>query len=125
MANYNESEINGVSWQRAKTVTIHNGYGKVPEVVVEKEKLIQVDGNIVAAPIRGVRFAFEDTTETFPLVDPLNDDAPLGSEGSAGMLQVMLHSFVLHKMKTYDEMESASYIDHQLDLGRGLEEPPE
>lgn len=124
MANYNESNINGVSWQRAKSILIRNEYGKTPEVIVEKEKLIHSDGDVIAAPVRGIRFTFSDITETFPLVDPLNDDAPLGSEGNAGMLQVMLHSFILHKMKQEDEKEEASVINHHLELGRGLEEQP-
>ncbi len=50
-ANYGEAYVAGKQWQRAAAMNIYNPFGGVASVVVQEERLIQLDESIVTQAV--------------------------------------------------------------------------
>lgn len=94
MPNYKEVPITGSRWQRCRSLTVHNTFGKMPEVVFVEEELAQVGDAVMQRDVGSCWATFDPLAGSIPLIDPQTGE-PLGTTCSHAQLHVILHSLYL------------------------------
>lgn len=78
MPNYNESNVNSTSYQRAKSATISNVYGQNPEIMFNEELVVVLpEGQAAHRDLGNVfgTFTPENKDTTFTLIDQATGNA--------------------------------------------------
>lgn len=108
-ANYRETTVTGISWQRANRVTIDNPLGGIPLIhFVEEEVVALADGHITR-PLGAVMERMTDPDAAFPLLIP--DTGQVVGEATYGQVYALLHSLYLH-LATQRDIQAAEGEDH-------------
>jgi len=98
--NYNQTQISGQSWQRAKKITIQNELNQLPFFEFEEEKIVIVDNDVISKPCGVLAFDVVDT-DSFDLLNPQTGE-PSGQTMTMAQLRLILTSLYLHKAQERD-----------------------
>jgi hypothetical protein len=104
MADYKESEVTGVSWQRAYRITVENKLNTNPTMVFEEEAVVDVGDVVTTNHVGNVQGEY-NPEDTFPLLNPETGE-PLGGSITQAEMYVMLYSVYIHlaAQRDIDEM---------------------
>lgn len=95
MANYKESNISGVTWQRCHRIDIRNPYEETKFAVFLEEEVTELEsGKIVKSPVGQILAEFTDPTVSVDLINPETGDL-LGSSVTYQDIYVILHSLYI------------------------------
>lgn len=100
MANYQETQVDGIQWQRCNAVHIQNTYGRTPSITLQEEKLTQVGGQTFQQGAGGFNFDF-NPAEVIELRDP-NTGALTGGTMTMADMYVALWSLYMGKALARD-----------------------
>lgn len=71
MADYKETAVSGIEWQRGCRVIIENPSGEAPYIVFIEEMATNLNGKVITRPLlSNLKVAF-DPVKTFPAFDPV------------------------------------------------------
>jgi hypothetical protein len=84
-------------WDRANKVRIDNEYGKAPVIVFEIQTVTADDGVVTGTRPKSYLQIEFDPTETYPLLNPLDDSVLDPTGGNHMMLQAQVYSLFKYK----------------------------
>jgi hypothetical protein len=105
MANYNESAVSGTKWQRCKTVTIKNNYGRLPVAIFEEEIVTLIDSNLARLGNDSCILDFDAENGSIDLLNP-ETGAPLGTTCTHTELYVILYSLYMQAATARDALRA-------------------
>lgn len=93
MADYKESGLDGIQWQRCKTAVINNPLNKEKSIYFEEERVISIGGQELKQPVGGcgVKFLINGS---FPILDT-STNQPTGVLMTHNELYVALYSLYM------------------------------
>lgn len=95
MANYKESNVTGVTWQRCNRIDIRNSYEEPKFAVFIEEEVTDLGNNkIVKVPAGQILADFTDPTTIVNLINPETGDS-LNSSVTYQDIYVILHSLYI------------------------------
>ena len=95
MANYRESNVTGVTWQRCHRIDIRNPYEEQKFAVFLEEEITDLGNDkIVKSPAGQILADFTDPTTVVNLINPETGDA-LGISTTYQDIYIMLHSLYI------------------------------
>jgi hypothetical protein len=95
MANYKESNVTGVTWQRCNRIDIRNPYEEAKFAVFLEEEITDLGNDkIVKTPLGQILADFTDPTTVVNLINPETGDS-LESSVTYQDIYVMLHSLYI------------------------------
>jgi len=103
MMNYKESQIQGSTWQRCKTVTIvnpHSSTGQVPVAYFQEEAAVSFGGTTILTERGSCQLSFDPQAE-IDVIDPQTGD-PTGETVTHGHLYKLLFSLYMDAAKKRD-----------------------
>ena len=104
MANeYQQTDVQGTTHKRGRSITFENPYNAIPSVYVAEERVIDLgDKKITESSGAIIKNIYPELLNTeFPLLNPLNNE-PLGPNASYQQLYVMLFSLYWHLAQERD-----------------------
>jgi hypothetical protein len=115
MANYNESNVNSTSYQRAKSATITNTYGKNPEIMFSEELVVVLPDGAAHRDLGNVfgTFTPENKDTTFTLIDQATGNASSNTM-TFGELYNAIRSLYLHLATKRDADVAAAEAANQI-----------
>lgn len=97
MAEYQESNITGTSYQRGRTLIFENPRQGTPSLLIKEERVTLLANNRVILESAGeIRKIVEDMTPTFALRNPATNEIIEGQTASYQDLYVLLFSLYWH-----------------------------
>lgn len=100
MANYKESDVTGVVWQRCHTVQISNQLGQDKTIFFQEEKVYNLDGDDMKKYVDGCGKIFVKG-ESFPILDP-DSGSETGKSMTHDELYQALYSLYVQTAKERD-----------------------
>lgn len=104
MPNYNESNISGTKWRRARSVVIDNTYGRPPIIAFSEEDIVSFDNSTMAQgmppEVPPLRVLFNPSS-IIDLIDP-DTGNPLGTTITHMELYTALNSLYRQLAATRD-----------------------
>jgi hypothetical protein len=95
MANYKESNVTGVTWQRCHRIDIRNPYEEPKFAVFLEEEVTELaNGKIVKTPVGQILGEFTEPSTVVNLINPETGD-PLNSSVTYQDIYVILHSLYI------------------------------
>lgn len=95
MANYKESDVTGVTWQRCHRIDIRNPYEEPKFAVFLEEEVTELaNGKIVKTPVGQILGEFTEPSTVVNLINPETGD-PLNSSVTYQDIYVILHSLYI------------------------------
>jgi len=95
MPEYRQTAVSGTMRRRSNVVQISNELGATPSIRFVEEDVVDLNGVTVKTPVGGVVETFTNPTETFPLVNPV-DNTLLGSTVAYQDAYVLMYSLYLY-----------------------------
>ena len=103
MANYKESDVTGVVWQRCHTVQISNQLGQDKSIFFQEEKIYNLDGDDMKKYVEGCGKIFV-AGDSFPLIDP-DTGVDTGKTMTHEQLYQALYSLYVQTAKERDNSQ--------------------
>ena len=95
MANYKESSVAGITWQRCNRIDIRNPYEEPKFAVFVEEEITDLgNGKIVKSPVGQILADFTDPSTVVDLINPETSDS-LATSVTYQDIYVILHSLYI------------------------------
>lgn len=100
MANYKESDVTGVVWQRCHTVQISNQLNQDKSIFFQEEMIYNLDGDDIRKYVDGCGKVFV-SGQSFPILNP-QDGSDTGKTMTHDELYQALYSLYVQTAKERD-----------------------
>lgn len=95
MANYNETNVTGTTWQRCHKIEIRNPNGGSKSAIFFEEEITSLEnGRVIQEPITNIQEQFSDPMKTIELLNPETGDQ-LGNTVTYQDVYVILYSLYM------------------------------
>lgn len=110
MANYQESNISGVSWKRCYRIDVRNQYQDNKSLIFLEEVLTLLnDGRVLTEPSTNIQIQFLDPNKVINLINPETGDS-LNTTVTYQDLYTILHSLYIQSATERDIAENLGVI---------------
>ena len=89
-SNYQESQVSGTTWRRARRVVIDNPFQGQPQVIFAEEKIAMLDGEVIKSALGTLTLDF-DPEKTIDLLNPQTGE-PVGASMNYGEIYAIIFS---------------------------------